>query len=184
MKGKLYTVFLSTVVCLFISGCNSNKITASKEYSFLDTREIIKDNGFDDLLEIVSSSIKNPEQLESGENLEFEVAYQLTSTDMAAIWLRPYRNGKRIGGYTAHNLEYVQKGDAGIVKGWFSFKRPTQINEVRVFMRDADTNKMIREISYKFNAQWGQPNSLQAVENKQCGRAKTPPSKHHNCKHQ
>jgi len=80
----------------------------------------------------------------------------MESMDAASIWARPFVNGNRAPGYSAHHLIPVnkQKDNPGIADCWFYFDQPMKIDEIRVFMQDAKSDKIVREISYKISAEW------------------------------
>ncbi|MDD5010570.1 MAG: hypothetical protein PHQ00_00430 [Phycisphaerae bacterium] len=107
-------------------------------------------------MEIASIKPSLPAVLALGEKLNIEVAYDLESVDSASIWARPFAGGNRASGYSAHHLVSVnkEKENPGIADCWFSFNRPTKIDEIRVFMQDAKTEQIVREISYKITAEW------------------------------
>jgi len=107
-------------------------------------------------LEIASIKPAEPAVLRLGEKLNIEVAYDLESLDGASIWARPFVNGNRAPGYSAHHLVFVDKktDNPGVVECWFYFDKPTKIDEIRVFMQDAKSDKIVREISYKISAEW------------------------------
>ncbi|MFA6186922.1 MAG: hypothetical protein WC770_06915 [Phycisphaerae bacterium] len=145
-------IVTATIFCFIIGGCN--KQIALNSPAILNTRQDIESTlASKDVLEV--SSCK-PAVLALGENLNVEVLYELNSMDSAMIWVRPFVNGKRTGGYSAHHLIPVnkQKENPGVAECWFSFDRPAEINEIRVFMQDTKTRQIVKEISHKINAKW------------------------------
>ncbi|MEJ5260996.1 MAG: hypothetical protein WHS88_12485 [Anaerohalosphaeraceae bacterium] len=108
------------------------------------------------LLEIVSLFPAGVTELPVGQRLSVEIYYRLGTVQRGQIWARPYRQGKPAGGYSAHPLISVEKAVAkeGIIEGWFSFSIPVQIDEIRVFLRDSDSQKTVKEISYPADFRW------------------------------
>jgi hypothetical protein len=150
--GIVMTLFL-----IIIFGCNTENVP--DEISFLDSRKAIQDNNPEDELMVASSEPVLPATLEFGQKLNFEIVYELKSIEKTAIWVRPFVNGHRAGGYSAHHLIIVEKGaeNPSVVTGWFFFNKPTQIDEIRVLMKDANTGKIVKEISYPITAAWTNP---------------------------
>ncbi len=163
-----YWLVIVIIFCLFIAGCNTQSVssrTASltpQKPVCSHTKETTKAAplkhsfvpvGF---LEIVATQPPEPAVLTLGEKLNIEVAYDLESLDSVSIWARPFVNGNRASGYSAHHLVSAdkEKGNPGIADCWFYFDKPTKIDEVRIFMQDAKTGQIVREISYKINAEW------------------------------
>jgi len=76
----------------------------------------------------------------------------------AILFLFQSRVIDQAGGYTAHHLKIVEKEteNPGVVTGWFYFDKPTEINEIRVYMRDLKTGDTVKEISYPIFATWAE----------------------------
>jgi hypothetical protein len=110
-----------------------------------------------DLVEVVSVVPEDDSVLGPGEKVEVEVFYRLGTVEQEAIWVRPYQGGRRIGGYSAHHLIRVTKTeeDSGIVSGWFYFNAPASVDEVRVFLQDAETGAVVKELSHPAALRWG-----------------------------
>jgi hypothetical protein len=133
------------------------KCSATAKQSFVNTRQDIKgDPNSKDVLEVTSSNPAEPAVLALGEEFNVEILYELNTLDSAAIWVRPYTNGQRMGGYKAHHVVLVDrsKEKTGVVTGWFGFDGPAEVNEIRVLMEDQKTNEVVKEISYKISAKW------------------------------
>jgi hypothetical protein len=157
MITKYIPGIITTLFLIIIVGCNTEN--ASKELLFLETRRVIEDESPEDELAVVSSESALPATLALGQKLNFEIIYDLKSVDRAAIWVRPFVNGHRAGGYNAHHLIIVEKDaeNPGVVNGWFYFNKPAQIDEIRLYMRDMVTSDTVKEISYQINATWTNP---------------------------
>jgi len=143
---KKYAFFLTTTLCLLASSCktaSTNKIAQ-------------KQSPNQDILEVLGTNPENPEQLPLGQKLQVYIGYQLDTTDKAHIWARPYKNGQKAPGYSAHHLIPVSRNDenSGFITGWFLFRQPAEIDEVRIFMRDLTTDKIIETHSYQVPAKW------------------------------
>ena len=132
---------------LLLASCHSYEKHKIKEQSTIDNQ-----------LEIVSLFPDEVTELSVGQKLSVEIYYQLGTVQRGQIWTRPYRQGKPAGGYSAHPLISVEKAVAkeGITEGWFSFSTPVQIDEIRVFLRDSDNQRMVKEISYPADFRWTQ----------------------------
>jgi len=139
-------LFLTVALCLLTGGCNSAT----------NKKVIQKQNPNQDVLEVLGTEPQNPVQLSLGERLQVHIGYQLNTIDKAYIWARPYKNGQKAPGYGAHHLIPVAHNDenSGFVTGWFLFRKPTEVDEVRVFMRDQVTDKIIETRSFPLCAKW------------------------------
>jgi hypothetical protein len=154
------------VFCLQITGCNN---TLNKTELANNGRIIKNDASGNDQLAVISFEPSMPAKLDLGEKLNIEIYYELDSLKKAAIWVRPFVNGKRALGYSAHHLSIVENNinNPNLVAGWFYFDKPKQINEIRVFMKDLDTNKIVKIISYSISAKWG--DEKESISNS-CGK--------------
>ena len=141
-----YAFFITTALCLLTNGCN----TATSK------KTVQKQTPQQDVLEVMSTEPDNPAEMASGQQLNVHIFYQLNITETAQIWARPYKNGQKAPGYKAHHLIPVdsKKENSGFVTGWFSFDKPAEIDEVRVFMRNSATGKIIKRCSYRVSAKW------------------------------
>jgi len=160
MAVKYVFVIVITLFLIIIIGCNTeNTENVSDNISFQDTRKVLQDDSPEDELIVASSEPALPATLDLGQKLNFEIVYDLKYVDRAAIWVRPFVNGQRAGGYSAHHLIIVEKNteNPGVVTGWFFFNKPAQIDEIRVYMRDMKTGETVKEISYQINATWTNP---------------------------
>jgi hypothetical protein len=147
MAVKYASGIIIILFLIIIVGCNTENVT--DKISFLDSRKVLQDESSKDELTVASSEPVLPATMDLGEKLNFEIVYDLKSVDRAAIWVRPFVNGQRAGGYHAHHLIAVEKDadNPGVVTGWFFFNKPAQIDEIRVYMRDLKTGDTVKEIS-------------------------------------
>lgn len=107
-------------------------------------------------LEVVSTDPEAPAILGLEQKLYVYIYYYLGPFDHVQVWARPYYKGRLVSGYLAHRiitLSKQEKEDETAI-GWFYFKEPAQIDEIRVVMRDAKTKEIIKTTSYKINARW------------------------------
>jgi protein-disulfide isomerase len=109
-----------------------------------------------DLLEVTSCKPSDNAVLALGENFNVEVLYELNTLDSAVIWVRPFTNGDKTPDYKAHHMVLVDgtKEKSGIVTGWFSFDKPADVDEIRVYMGTPNSEEVVKEISYKISAKW------------------------------
>jgi thiol-disulfide isomerase/thioredoxin len=105
-----------------------------------------------DCLTIVSYAPPLPATLEAGERLSVTIDYTIASAEGAQIWARPYTEGKSTPGYGAHPSPLYGKGSGRLV-GWFTFRQPATVDEVRVTMV---TNRadVVTFVAAKIQAQW------------------------------
>jgi len=115
-----------------------------------------------DSLEVISVEPACPAVLDLGEKLRVKVRYRVVSSDSVRIWVRPYTRGRRTSGYKAHGSSTYEKG-TGVVEGYFFFEEPVMVDEVRVKMVDSKTHKTLNNISYKVDARWFDPNSINEI---------------------
>jgi len=115
----------------------------------------------DNSLEIISVVPNSPAILELGEKLYVDIRYQLRSFTDVQIWARPYIKGRRASGSKSHGSRVYHKTDSetGIAKGSFYFNKPTTIDEIRVNMKDKNTEET-QTASYKIDARWIDVNSV------------------------
>ena len=106
-----------------------------------------------DSLAIVSYDPPLPAKFKVGDRLAVFIDYTIGSVDRAQIFARPYTKGKKTPGYTAHGSNYYKKGSREFV-GWFEFRRPATVDEVRVRMVANRTDEVI-SVSEKVQADWG-----------------------------
>ena len=150
-----------------IDKTNNKKEFVLKQGKFVEFKKQEVDKKKDDLsysvgqevtnpaLFVVSSTPELPAKLKVGERLVFDVFYDLPKEfEHAGIRARPYTNGKRTPGYKAHKAIRVSKNEpSGIVKCWFSFEKPTTVNEVRFHMVDLSGN-IIHTGAMPVDAEW------------------------------
>lgn len=145
-----------------VKSCNKGNVPAQS--SVQQAKQDISDSSSKDLLEVASCKPSESAVLSLGEKFNIEVSYEIHSLEKAAIWARPYVNGKKVSGYRAHHLipVGVNRENPGIADCWFSFDVPVQINEVRIFLKDLEKDKIVKTISYNVNAKWiSEPNQSQ-----------------------
>jgi hypothetical protein len=152
-----HLLIIAVTSCVLISGCGTETRASNP---FLPHRAtIIRDDAPDDELALVSVEPALPAALAVSEKLRFDIVYELKSIEQAAIGVRPFVNSQRANGYHAHHLIIVSKDteNPGIITGWFYFDKPTQINEVRLYMQNLDTGATVKELSYPISAAWTNP---------------------------
>jgi len=112
--------------------------------------------GYNKLLEIIETKPALPAELNVGERFTIKFHYDLGPADQVHIWARPYTNGKSTGGSGAHPSPVYRKDvrKTGEAEGWFRFKAPTVVDEVRIQMKDAESKKTIYTLSEKIDAKW------------------------------
>ena len=61
-----------------------------------------------------------------------------------------------MGSYKAHHLIPVNGSTSreGIAEMWFLFDEPAVIDEVKIFMKEFDSDKLIKTTSYPITAEW------------------------------
>ena len=108
------------------------------------------------LLEIIETKPALPAKLIVGERFTVKFHYDLGPFEQVQIWARPYTSGKRTGGYRAHGSSVYRKEvqKSGQAEGWFYFKAPTAVDEVRIEMVDAQSRKTVYTLSEKIDAKW------------------------------
>jgi len=143
---KRSVFFVAVALYLLTNGCNN---ATSEKIAQKQTPQ-------QDILEVLGTDPDNPAEMVSGQKLNVHIFYQLNITETAQIWARPYKNGQKAPGYKAHHLIPVdsKKENSGFVTGWFFFDKPAEIDEVRVFMRNSATEKIIKRCSYRVYAKW------------------------------
>ena len=95
-----------------------------------------------------------PASIAVGEKLIVTVEYDIKSVKKAQIFVRPFTNGKKTPGYRAHGCCPIEKGK-GVIEGFFFFKEPRIVDQVRVKMVDAnDQSHICTSISKEISAQW------------------------------
>ena len=120
-----------------------------------------------DFLEVLSTRPASPAVLKAGQKVTVEIGYEIGSAEKVMIWARPYFKGALAKGYSAHQLIPRARADAqsGAAEGYFFYESPAEVDEIRVMMQDVNSQKMLKEISYKAAFRWEgniakDPNSL------------------------
>jgi len=113
-------------------------------------------SGNQELLEIIETKPALPAKLNIGERLTIKFHYDLGPFEQVQIWARPYRNGRRVGGYGAHGSSVYRKEvqKTGEAEGWFYHKAPTVVDEVRINMVDPASKNTVYTLSQKIDAEW------------------------------
>jgi len=139
-----YWISVIFIICTFVNSCSLENTPT----------EIV--NISEDVIEVASVEPDSPAVLNSGQKFNIHILYELNSIDSAAIWVRPYNNGKRARNYHVHHLIQIgAKGEKeGVVTGWFFFDNAAEVDELRVFLKDVKANKILKEISYPVNIKW------------------------------
>ena len=98
---------------------------------------------FGDELTVVSFDPPLPAEIALGERLRVTISYRLNSADEAQIFIRPMTDGQLSKGYSAHGSRKYSRG-RGLVEGWFSFRQPTTVDQVRVRMTTSQDGEPVR----------------------------------------
>ncbi len=106
-----------------------------------------------DFLEVVSTVPQLPAVLSLGQKLVVKIRYHIASADKARIWARPYTGGQVNSAMRGHGSPQYDSG-SGVVNGWFFFDEPTKVDEIRVNMVAADSQKTIVTATLKIDAEW------------------------------
>ena len=105
-----------------------------------------------DSLEIISIKPDLPGTLKTGQFVNVQVRYEIKSVENARIWVRPYPNGKKSKGFTAHASPLYDKGEGEIV-GDFTVGRSAITDEIRVVMLNEGAG-YISTISKPIEIKW------------------------------
>lgn len=126
-------------------------------------------------LAVIATEPETPTVLGLGEKLVVIIHCDPPTPHPVQVWARPYEKGVLAMGYTAHSLAMVSKQNrnTGIVTGWFYFNKPKTIDEVRVFMRDVSTNKILITRSYKVDAKWESELSISKSDSNKLASSKS-----------
>ena len=159
-KGALYSIDLKDGKISEIRNADKNPTSLillkpkNIEESYIQKlRTPVKVTNGNDSLAIVSYDPPLPAKFKVGDRLSVFIDYTIGSVDRAQIFARPYTKGKKTPGYTAHGSNYYKKGSREFV-GWFEFRRPATVDEVRVRMVANRTDEVI-SVSEKVQADWG-----------------------------
>lgn len=159
-KGALYSIDLKDGKISEIRNADKNPTSLillkpkNIEESYIQKlRTPVKASNGNDSLAIVSYDPPLPAKFKVGDRLAVFIDYTIGSVDRAQIFARPYTKGKKTPGYTAHGSNYYKKGSREFV-GWFEFRRPATVDEVRVRMVANRTDEVI-SVSEKVQADWG-----------------------------
>jgi hypothetical protein len=114
------------------------------------------DNDIRYVLDFVESRPTSPAVLKKGQKLHVGAYYTIRLKEMAYIWARPYREGQRLSGYQAHPLIPVggHNPAEGMIEMWFLFEEPTSIDEIRIMMKERDSDTIIKTISQPVDIKW------------------------------
>lgn len=160
-KGVFKVVRLLLLLLLIGAGCQSpaEKSAVAPSGKVAKAPAAARSNPAikgEDILEVISTAPASPAVLEAGEKFEVKVFYQLGTVDAAEIWVRPYFFGQTARGYGAHHLVHVSRAqeDSGMVEGWFLFEGSAQVDEIRVMMRESQSQTVIKTISQKVDLKW------------------------------
>ena len=110
-------------------------------------------HGNEDKVRILSFDPPLPAVLQPGERLTVRVSYTLKSANHATIFVRPFTNGERTPGYGAHGSGRHPKGTR-VVEGWFTFRNPAVIDQVRVSLNPTGENAVPLEKYFEATAIW------------------------------
>lgn len=107
-------------------------------------------------LKVISTDPPCPAVLKVGERFYIRFRYRLGTSESAQIWVRPYTRGSVTAGYGAHGSGFYHKKDreAGEAEGWFTFAKPTFVDEVCVYMKDYETGERVYTVFYKVDVRW------------------------------
>jgi hypothetical protein len=96
-------------------------------------------NAAGDELSLVSFDPPLPHEFKTGERLTVKFAYKFQSGSHCRLFARPMTDGERTVGYGAHGSPAYEKGN-GKAEGWFTFRNPSRIDQVRIQMVDGDNS--------------------------------------------
>ena len=146
IKTNLIYLPILLVVVAFLSGCTQqvkNPMAVNN----------VSDEYF---LELVETNPLSPAVLALGQKLNIIVAYEIPSGHHVQIWARPFTNGRRTAGYSAHHLMPVNGAEQpqGMVEMWFFFEAAAVVDEVRIFIKPVNSDDIIKTVSYPLDARW------------------------------
>lgn len=149
-RGNFFGVVICLILflCIITVGCT---YSPQSENIYSNISQI--DN---ELLSVISTDPKAPAILRVENKLNVNIYYNVCKYDAVQVWARPYKDGELVRGYRAHQIINLSKknNENGLVVGWFYFKKPAQIDEIRIKMRNAKTKEMIKIISYPVDIRW------------------------------
>jgi hypothetical protein len=128
-------VLLMLFLSLFIAGCAHTQRSQG------------------DWLTVSSVEPAPPAVLGLNERLVFTLRYSITNTHSMRIFARPYTGGFTTPGYSAHPSPLFPPG-SGKAEGWFSFRKPATVDEVRLTMVDEETQQVVARASKSIVAEW------------------------------
>ncbi len=107
-------------------------------------------------LKVISTEPRCPTVLKVGEKFFVRFGYRLGPSESAQIWVRPYTRGSTTPGYGAHGSGLYHRKDRedGEAEGWFTFDKPTFVDEVCVYMKDCETGERVYTVFYKVDVRW------------------------------
>jgi len=147
VKIKICFLCLSVVFgfSMFIGGCSGQK-----------QFEPAADPDDKCFLELTSTDPVCPAVLAPGQKFKVFAVYEISSDEPMHIWARPFTNGKRTPGYSAHHLIPVGGANPrqGSVEMWFYFERPTIVDHVQISVKPAASEEITKTITAAINVQW------------------------------
>ena len=148
MRRLWVAVFLFMLVS--VCGC------ANKNSSISGNMGSVGGEKSGDFLEVLSTQPGSPAVLDAGQKVTVEIWYEIGTAENVMIWARPYFKGALARGYSAHHLIPRARADAqgGVAEGYFFYKSPAKVDEIRVMMQDVKSQKMLKEGSYKAAFRW------------------------------
>jgi hypothetical protein len=104
-------------------------------------------------LKVSEMSPKTPAELALRQKVVVKVDFNNPGPDSVQIFVRPFTQGSKSNGYTAHASRAYPAGE-GKVEGFFLFETAAQVDEVRVTMVDLKTNKEISVLKVPVDFKW------------------------------
>jgi protein-disulfide isomerase len=153
---QVVSILLACVIVgLFwcLVGCNGTNLSLAQA-DRTDLSKTGRDYGVE--VEVVEVEPISPAVLALGQKLNLKILCDLGDYEAVRVWVRPYKDGHRIPGYSAHHLVTVSKAnpDSSLVEGYFYFDKPAVVDEARIMVRDSKTKEILSTISYKIDARW------------------------------
>lgn len=92
-------------------------------------------------------------ELTHDQQVKVRVAYRLKSSEEAVVLTRPFNGGRQSKGYMAHAPVTCLAGK-GVAETWFTFRKDSAVDEIRVTLADTKAGKILRVITNSYQASW------------------------------
>ncbi len=107
----------------------------------------------EDGVAIVAVRPTPPARLQPGDRMEFDLVYQLSSTERATLYVRPYTDGRQSRNYIGHAPIECETGYRK-VDAWISFRSSAAIDEIRVMLIGAERRELLAVATNQVEAVW------------------------------